>query len=117
VTQDAFGNRLGTQYQFDPGTGNPILDVNGNPIVSVMGTGTITTLTQNQFNAGGAQNPFGLKVGEALIKYIPPGKYGVTVNPPGFDDSNIPLRFIQTTTIEGTPVIDAWVRQTSLKHL
>ena len=33
-----------------------------------------------------ALNPYNLKVGEALIKYIAPGKYGVTVVPPQFDD-------------------------------
>ncbi len=110
LSQDAFGNPLGTQYQFDPATGNPILDVNGDPIVTVMGTGLITTLTQNQFNAGGAQNPYNLQVGEALVKYIPPGKYGVTVLPPRLDDLGNAIRFVQTTTIEGTPVIDAWVK-------
>jgi len=109
VTQDAFGNPLGTRYQFDPATGDPIM-VDGSPVVAQIGSGTITTLTQDQFNAGGAQNPYNLNVGEALIKYIPPGKYGVIVNPPGFDNSGNPMRFVQTTTIEGTPTIDAWVK-------
>jgi hypothetical protein len=49
-------------------------------------------------------------VGEALIKYIPPGKYGVTVLPPRLDDSGAAMNFVQTTTIEGTPTIDAWVK-------
>jgi hypothetical protein len=110
VSQDAFGNPLGTQYQFDPGTGQPVLDVDGNPIVTMMGNGVITTLTQNQFNAGGAQNPYNLNVGEALVKYIPPGKYGVVVVPPHLDDTGAALIFSQTTTIEGTPTIDAWVK-------
>jgi hypothetical protein len=109
ISQDAFGNPLGTQYAFDPGTGEPILDV-GNPTVTQMGTGVITTLTQEQFDLGGAANPYNLKVGEALIKFLVPGKYGLKVVPPGFDDNGVAMTWSQTSTIEGTPTVDAWVK-------
>ncbi len=110
VSQDAFGNPLGTQYAFDPGTGQAIVDVDGNPTVTMMGNGGLTTLTQNQFVAGGAANPYNLRVGEVLIKYLVPGKYGVRVVPPGFDDSGTAMKWSQTSTIEGTPTVDAWVK-------
>lgn len=41
--------------------------------------------------------------GEALIKYLAPGKYAVQVIPPSGQG------WIQSSTLEGTPVIDAWV--------
>ncbi|MBI4773238.1 MAG: hypothetical protein HY788_03490 [Deltaproteobacteria bacterium] len=41
--------------------------------------------------------------GFALIKNMGPGKYGIRCVPPGGTD------WQQTTTIEGTPTIDAWV--------
>ncbi|MBI5632253.1 MAG: hypothetical protein HZA15_02095 [Nitrospirae bacterium] len=96
VMFDIYGNPLGTMY-----------DASGN--VSSMGTGVITTMTVNDVN-NPARNPYNLKVGEAIIKNIAPGKYGVLVVPPKFDDSGNPITWIQTSTIEGTPVIDAWVK-------
>ncbi len=110
LTQDAFGNPLGTQYAFDPITGQAIVDVDGNPTVAMLGNGVITTLTQGQFNAGAAANPYNLRVGEVLIKYLVPGKYGVKVVPPGFDDAGAAMKWSQTSTIEGTPTVDAWVK-------
>ncbi len=86
---DAFGNMLGTTYQTDPDTGQFLLDGDGNPIVDVMGDGDILT-DEN---------------GEVLIKYLAPGKYGVQIVPPP-DQSG----WIQTSTIEGTPTVDAWVK-------
>lgn len=44
--------------------------------------------------------------GQALIKNLYPGKYGVIVTPP---EDQVP-NWKQTSTIEGTKVIDAWVR-------
>ncbi|HZQ22691.1 MAG TPA: PKD domain-containing protein, partial [Terriglobales bacterium] len=44
--------------------------------------------------------------GTALIKNLAPGKYSVTVVPP----AGSPYRWSQTTTIEGTRGIDAWLR-------
>jgi parallel beta-helix repeat protein len=97
VSQDAFGNPLGTTYLPD-----------GTP--DVMGTGEIKTLTQAQFDGGPATNPHNLQVGEAVIKNLAPGKYAVTVKPPHIDDAGGEMDWIQTTTIEGTPVIDAFVK-------
>jgi len=88
LSQDAFGNPLGTTYAYD-GAGQPLLDPNdGTPIVDMMGSGIITTDQS----------------GEALVKYLPPGKYGIVLVPPAGEG------WIQTTTIEGTPTIDAWVK-------
>ena len=74
-----------------------------------MGSGRVYTLTQREFDLGGAYNPDNLQVGEAVIKNLPPGKYGTIAIPPAVDDSGNPVKWIQTTTIEGTPTIDAWV--------
>jgi hypothetical protein len=82
VQYDAFGNLLGTTY-----------DENGN--VLQMGTGVIFT-DEN---------------GLALIKNMPPGKYGVRVSPPiGESYPENPQGWLQTSTIEGSKVIDAWVK-------
>jgi large repetitive protein len=95
---DAFGNMLGTVYQRDA-DGNYILDDDGQPVVAMMGNGIILTDAN----------------GEATIKNLAPGKYGVQVVPPNAKpDPDRPGRFVsddwqQTTTIEGTKVIDAWV--------
>lgn len=43
--------------------------------------------------------------GNALIDNLPPGKYGVLAIPPDGTD------WVQTTTIEGTHVIDAWIEE------
>lgn len=107
VSQDFFGNPLGTRYLKDA-AGNFELDGDGNPMVETMGTGVITTLTQRDFDAG--NNPDNLKVGEAVVKNLAASKYGVVVVPPNVDDDGNPLQWVQTTTIEGTPKIDAWVK-------
>jgi len=97
VSQDAFANPLGTTYLMtcdatgqNPGTGtNACVDVDGNPIVNVMGNGNITTNAR----------------GEAFVKYLAPGKYGIRVVP-----TPDKFNWSQTATIEGTPGIDAWVK-------
>ena len=88
VSQDAFGNPLGTTYQQNP-DGTFVLDADGNPVVAVIGTGVILTDA----------------TGRAFVKYLPPGKYGVQATPPPDKAS-----WTQTATIEGTPGIDAWVK-------
>lgn len=75
VTNDAFGNPLGTTYNPDGS-------------VLALGSGIIKT---------------GIN-GEALIKNLPPGKYGIIAVPPSGQG------WVQTSTIEGTPTIDAWVK-------
>jgi len=88
VTVDAFGNNLGTTYLQNP-DGTFQLDVDGNPIVDVQGVGIFTDNN-----------------GNALVKYLPPGKYGIRAVPPLGDN----VSWVQTTTIEGTPGIDTWVK-------
>lgn len=87
VAQDVFGNPLGTTYQVDA-AGNVNLNPDGSPTVEVMGSGIITTDA----------------AGDALVKNLAPGKYGVEAIPPAGQG------WQQTNTIEGTKVIDAWVR-------
>ena len=76
VTQDAYGNPLGTTY------------VPGSP-------GDVVTLG-NGFLVPDAQ-------GFVSIQNIPPAKYGITVIPPTGEG------WVQTSTIEGTKTVDAWV--------
>ena len=97
VIQDAFSNPLGTVYLdtcdetgANPGTGTSIcLDANGDPVVETLGDGTL--------------HPDALS-GTLLVKNLAPGKYGVIVVPPTGQG------WQQTSTIEGTKVIDAWVK-------
>ncbi|MES9853424.1 MAG: hypothetical protein ABW170_16530 [Candidatus Thiodiazotropha sp. L084R] len=102
VIQDAFGNYLGTSYREDCGIdGLPDADVftnficyvDGAPIVETLGNGTLQP------------NEDGL----LLVKNLAPGKYGVIILPPGkeTDEAN---GWQQTSTIEGSKVIDAWVK-------
>ncbi len=88
VMLDAFGNMLGTTYQRNA-DGTYVLDGDGAPIPMMMGDGILTT---------GAN-------GEVVVRNLPPGKYAVKMIPPPGD-----LDWTQTTTIEGTNVIDAWVK-------
>ncbi len=85
--QDAFGNPLGTTYIRDAND-NPILDADGLPQVDELGSGVIRTDAN----------------GYAFVKNMAPGKYGILVAPPSGQG------WQQTTTIEGTKVIDAWVK-------
>ncbi|MBN1355563.1 right-handed parallel beta-helix repeat-containing protein [bacterium] len=87
VMLDAFGNMLGTTYRMDE-NGDPVLDLEGNPIPETMGNGIIKTDIS----------------GEALIRYLPQGKYGIQIIPPAGEG------WVQTATIEGTPTVDAWVK-------
>ncbi|MBI5694651.1 MAG: hypothetical protein HZC51_02770 [Nitrospirae bacterium] len=83
---DTFGNPIGTTYLKNL-DGSFQMDIDGNPIMDVQGGEVLTDAN-----------------GEALIKNLAPGKYGVRVVP---TDG---LPWSQTSTIEGTPGIDAWVR-------
>jgi hypothetical protein len=86
VLLDAFGNPLGTDYQ-TYADGSPVLDPDGAPVVATMGDGVLTP------------GPDGV----LLIKNLVPAKYGVIVVPPEGNG------WIQSSTIEGSKVIDAWV--------
>ncbi|NTV94766.1 MAG: hypothetical protein HGA75_05045 [Thiobacillus sp.] len=87
VTQDAFGNPLGTTYQYGP-DGQPVLDAAGSPTVVTRGSGIIMTGPD----------------GTATIKNLYPAKYTIQIIPPAGSDWH------QTTTIEGTKGDDAWVK-------
>jgi len=87
VFYDAFGNFIGTTYVQNP-DGSYQLDPDGNPIVAQIGDGYAYT------NADGY----------ALIKNLYPAKYGTYIEPPAGET------WYKTTTIEGTRVIDAWVK-------
>jgi hypothetical protein len=76
VTQDGFGNPLGTTYSDADGT------------ALVRGSGIVTTGPD----------------GTVLIKNLFPGKYTIVLVPPVNSDWH------QTSTIEGTRGIDAWVK-------
>ena len=89
MLQDAFGNPLGTDYE--PGTTNPRLGPNNCP---ARADGTC---------ADGTLHPD--SNGYLTVKHLPPGKYGIIVQPPSASPA-----WQQTSTIEGTPVIDAWVK-------
>jgi hypothetical protein len=82
VSTDAFGNPLGTTYV--PGSYNP----DGSPVVDHLGTGVLKTDAN----------------GECLIKNLVQGKYSIVVTPPAGQDWH------ETSTIEGTNVVDAWVK-------
>ena len=90
---DAFGNPLGTEYLLDA-AGNYVPGPDGAPQVAMMGSGII--LTSDGTN--------GLPAGEARVKNLVPGKYGIRLVPPAGEG------LIQTSTLEGTPGVDAWVR-------
>lgn len=84
-SKDVYGNDLCTSYQQDA-DGNFLRDDSGNPLVANISGGC----------ASGAD-------GRVVIKNLAPGKYGVQTVPP---NSN----WVQTSTIEGTKIIDAWVK-------
>lgn len=83
---DAFGNPIGTTYNPDGS-------------VAMMGDGTVKTDAS----------------GEAVIKNLAPGKYGIQAVPPDAVKDPVTGKWVsaswtQTATIEGTKVIDAWVK-------
>lgn len=88
VTQDAFGNPLGTTYRYDA-NGQAIIDpASGSPTVVTRGTGIILS------------GPDGV----AGIRNLFPAKYTIQVIPPAGADWH------QTSTIEGSKGVDAWVK-------
>ena len=87
---DTFGHPLGTVY-----------DADGN--VVRLGDGTLHTMTAEEA-ADPARNPYGIAEGEVLVKGIAPGKYGIRIVPPAGQ------KWQQTSTIEGTPGLDTWVK-------
>ncbi|MEZ5500634.1 MAG: multicopper oxidase domain-containing protein [Steroidobacteraceae bacterium] len=101
MVTDAFGNPLGTVYVLCPN--GEWLDDDAAPCINRLGDGTIHTMTAAEVDDP-VLNPNRLKVGEVLIQNLAPGKYGIQVVPPAGQG------WKQTTTIEGTPGIDVWLR-------
>jgi FtsP/CotA-like multicopper oxidase with cupredoxin domain len=85
---DAFGNMIGTTYEQNP-DGTYVLDAEGNPAAVTVGQGFVLTDA----------------TGNATIKHLSPGKYGLQIAPPAGQQG-----WQQTSTIEGTRTIDAWVK-------
>ena len=91
--------------QYGAAGGRVMADAYGNPL------GT-TYFANGDVNELAPRNGFALKPdvnGFITVKNLPPAKYGVEITPPVGDDPNEPL-WIQTSTIEGTRTIDAWVK-------
>ncbi len=86
VTLDAFGNQIGTTYQQNP-DGSFVYNPDGTPAVATLGSGFVKS------------GPDGV----VIIKYLFPGKYTLEAIPPD-------AGWHQTSTIEGTKGIDAWVK-------
>jgi FtsP/CotA-like multicopper oxidase with cupredoxin domain len=81
---DAYGNPLGTVYRACSGPPNSCTSYE----VQSYGNGFVLTDA----------------AGYALFQNLPPGKFGVKVRRPGGTE------WVQTSTIEGSPTIDAWVK-------
>ena len=92
LSQDVFGNPLGTTYKTNA-LGDYLEDADGNPVVEQIGSGAYITDAN----------------GRAQIKNLAPGKYGIQIIPRTADGGDAG-GWIQTTTIEGTVGIDAWVK-------
>ncbi len=90
IVEDAAGRygASGAQQTTDA-FGNPLgTTYNGDGSVAIVGDGTVETDAN----------------GRAVIGNLAPGKYGIRAAPPRGTN------WIQTTTLEGSPIIDAWVK-------
>ncbi|MFV1983408.1 MAG: JDVT-CTERM domain-containing protein [Thiohalomonadales bacterium] len=82
INKDVYGNPLGTIY-----------DANGNIAPGGMGSGKLETKPGSN--------------GIVTIKNLAPAKYGIRAVPAR---NSKYVDYVQTSTIEGTPTIDAWVK-------
>lgn len=87
LVADVFGNPLGTTYVRDAEGNYAAFDADGVPVVEHMGSGPLLTGPD----------------GRLIIRNLAPGKYGLSLVPPLGTD------YVQTSTIEGTRIIDAWL--------
>jgi uncharacterized protein (DUF2141 family) len=135
VMQDAFGNPLGTTYQYAnttpsgapadaqgnaiaPGT-QPVFKrdpTTGLPLVEWLGDANLYTCpgpakplaSYTPYERANCIDPFTrqpLAAGEAVIRFLGGDKYTIEPVPPGSDSS-----WILTGTLEGTRGNDAWIR-------
>jgi hypothetical protein len=86
VIKDAFNNPIGTTYQQNA-DGSFVYAADGTPAVQTLGNGFVKSGPD----------------GTVLIKYLVPAKYTLEAIPPN-------AGWHQTSTIEGTKGIDAWVK-------
>jgi hypothetical protein len=89
ISNDAFGHKLGTTYVLDQ-NGNPDMSCDG-PCVLAEGSGVITTDAS----------------GQALVKYLPPGRWSVIAIPPDMPPGQ---EWHQTSTLEGKKDIEAFTK-------
>ena len=83
--------------RYGPVGGQLATDAFGNPLGTTYNNdGTVAQMGSGVIKSG--------PDGYATIKNLPPGKYGIQVIPP------VGQEWHQTSTIEGTKVIDAWVK-------
>jgi len=94
VMLDAFANSLGTTYLKNP-DGSFDLNPDGTPKIDVEGDGSLITDPNGEIN----------------IKFLAPNKYGVEIVAPAGQG------WLQTTTIEGKPVVDAWIKPNEPQYL
>ena len=166
LTQDAWGNPLGTTYKYActtadgrpaAGTRNPDgtvtctspavaltpeqqplyqYDASGLPMVDFLGDGNIYTCGGAPtdypvgYYAANCVDPYSLAplpVGQVVVRYLAPDKYGIEALPPPanrYCDPTPPTDFtsndcsdmLLTGTIEGTRGNDAWVRATEPRY-
>jgi len=90
---DAFGMALGTTYELDANGQYVDSDGDGVPNVVMEGLGFLLSDAN----------------GTAIFKNLAPGKYSIVAVPPA--------PYVQTTTIEGSRVIDAWVKPNEPPYL
>jgi large repetitive protein len=100
VTEDCFGNQLGTTYGRSC-SNNHALTCNTD---AECGAGSTCALDANLVQDQGTGHFKTDADGYVVIRYLCPGKYTIQAVPPANQG------WIQTATIEGTKGIDAWVK-------
>jgi hypothetical protein len=107
ITLEDAGGRYGISAGIlsQDADGNPLTNAYGGPPWNCFGAtppqpGVILSCPDTPANQAAEL------VGHALIKNLFPGKYGVSATPP----LGSTTQWVQTTTIEGTRVSDAWVK-------
>ena len=101
VTKNAFGDPIGTEYKFTTNAAGervPVLNADGTPVIDKLGKGFVVSSSRAS------------DLGVVHFKYLVPAKYTLTAVPPGGSNPKKPDVWHQTSTIEGTKGIDAWVK-------
>lgn len=107
ITLEDAGGRYGISagVMSQDADGNPLTNALGGPPWNCFGASTPLPGVILSCPDTPANQAAGL-VGQVLIKNLFPGKYGISATPPLGSST----RWVQTTTIEGTRVTDAWVK-------